>query len=106
MKKTIPDGPSPDSSTPHTYKNNGIKVIGPANIIKLARLRFCKLKSLLFVVIIKYSVTIIIGSINRHSINKPISVSTLIFFLSKLYKLQRIATLNPTHGNEENFNNK
>ena len=31
IKKIIPDGPRPDNSTPLTYKNNGITVIGPAN---------------------------------------------------------------------------
>ena len=56
IKKTIPEGPNPDNSTPLTYKNNGIKVIGPAKIIKLARLKLFKLKSLLLVIIIKYKV--------------------------------------------------
>ena len=50
MKKTIPDGPRPDSSIPLTYKNSGIKVIGPANIIKPTRFKICNEKSLLFVI--------------------------------------------------------
>ena len=76
IKKIIPDAPNPDNSTPLTYKNNGIKVIGPASMINNARLIFVRLKSLLFVSIIKYNATAIKGSINKLSMSKPISVST------------------------------
>ena len=72
----MPDAPNHDNSTPLTYKNNGIKVIGPASMINNARLIFDRLKSLLFVLIIKYNVIKIIGSINKLSISNPISVST------------------------------
>ena len=34
IKKIIPDGPKPDNSTPFTYKNKGITVIGPVRKIK------------------------------------------------------------------------
>ena len=30
----MPEGPRPDNSTPLTYRNKGITVIGPAKIIK------------------------------------------------------------------------
>ena len=41
-----------------------------------------------------------IGNINKLSIKRPISVSTLIFFLNKLYMLHKKATENPIQGNE------
>ena len=41
----MPVGPKPINSTPLTYKNNGITVIGPANIKRL-KPGFDKLKSL------------------------------------------------------------
>ena len=41
-----------------------------------------------------------IGKIKRLSINRPISVSTLISFLNKLYVAHKNATTNPTHGND------
>ena len=106
IKKIIPDGPRPDNSTPLTYKNKGIKVIGPAKIIKSVRLMFVKLKSLLFVLIIKYKATITMGSINKLSIRSPISVSTLIFFLKRLYELQNVAIPNPAQGIDGEFSNK
>ena len=46
------------------------------------------------------------GRINKLSINNPISVSTLIFFQSKLYVLHNKATPNPTQGNVVILNNK
>ena len=41
-----------------------------------------------------------IGNINKLSIKRPMSVSTLIFFLNKLYMLHKKATENPIQGNE------
>ena len=41
------------------------------------------------------------GNIKKLSISKPISVSTFIFFLNKLYVLHIMATANPNQGNEE-----
>ena len=46
------------------------------------------------------------GKIKRLSINNPISVSTLISFLSRLYVAHNNATTIPTHGNEAKLNNK
>ena len=40
------------------------------------------------------------GSTNKLSINKPISVSTLIFFLSKLYILQTKDKKIPINGTD------
>ena len=45
IKKTIPEGPRPASSTPRRYKYNGITVIGPARKSKNIILGFEKLKS-------------------------------------------------------------
>ena len=47
-----------------------------------------------------------IGKIQRLSINKPISVSTLIFFLNKLYELHKKATMKPIHGKESKLKSK
>ena len=47
-----------------------------------------------------------IGKINKLSINKPISVSTFIFFLNKLYMLHKKATAKPTQGNEFKLNKR
>ena len=46
MQNIIPEGPSPDSSTPLTYKNSGITVMGPANKMISIKLIFEKEKSL------------------------------------------------------------
>ena len=80
--------------------------MGPARIINNARLKFVKLKSLLFVLTIKYNATTTIGNINKLSISKPISVSTWIFFLKRLYELQKKAIPKPAQGIELIFNNK
>ena len=40
------------------------------------------------------------GKIKKLSINNPISVSTLIFFLNKLYKLQTIDKNIPINGTD------
>ena len=42
----MPVGPKPINSTPLTYKNNGITVIGPARIKNKLNPGFEKLKSL------------------------------------------------------------
>ena len=42
----MPVGPKPINSTPLTYKNNGITVIGPAKIKNKLNPGFEKLKSL------------------------------------------------------------
>ena len=44
IKKTIPDGPRPTSSTPRRYKYSGITVIGPARKSQNIILGFEKLK--------------------------------------------------------------
>ena len=49
---------------------------------------------------------IAIGEISKVSINKPISVETLIFFLIKPYKLNVTATVMPLHGTVSNLTNK
>ena len=41
----MPVGPNPHSSTPRTYRNNGITVIGPANINKSIIGGLAKVKS-------------------------------------------------------------
>ena len=46
MQNIIPVGPRPISSTPLTYKNKGITVIGPAKIRNKLNLALDKLKSL------------------------------------------------------------
>ena len=46
------------------------------------------------------------GNINKLSINKPISVSTLIFFLNNVYMLHKNATANPTQGKESKLNRR
>ena len=58
--------------------------MGPANNSKNIIEGFEKLKSLKLFLIIKKNIRIANGSINKLSINKPISVSTFIFFLNKL----------------------
>ena len=51
MKKIIPEGPRPDNSTPLTYKNKGITVIGPAKNNKNINDGFDKEKK--FILLIK-----------------------------------------------------
>ena len=58
--------------------------MGPANNSKNIIEGFEKLKSLKLFLIIKKNIKTTNGSINKLSINKPISVSTFIFFLNKL----------------------
>ena len=72
------------SSTPLTYKNKGITVIGPANIKNKLNPGFDKLKSLNPFLTIKKKAIKANGKINKLSTSKPISVSTLIFFLIRL----------------------
>ena len=48
--------------------------------------------------VIKYNATIAKGKIYKLSIKSPISVSTLIFFLTALYRAQLNATIIPTQG--------
>ena len=80
----MPDGPKPACSTPFIYKNNGITVIGPAKKSKNINEGFEKAKSFVLFWKIKYKITNAKGSMNKLSTNNPTSVSTLIFYLTKL----------------------
>ena len=84
IKKIIPEGPSPDNSTPLIYINKGITVIGPAKNSQNIILGFEIVKSFKLFLKIKNKITKAIGKKNMLSINKPTSASTLIFFLNKL----------------------
>ena len=93
-------------SRPLIKRNSGITVINPAKNNIIIFIGISKEKSLLPVLKIKNEIIKAIGKIKRLSINSPTSVSTFIIFLSKLYELQKIATRNPTHGNEFRLKSK
>ena len=77
-------GPRPHSSTPLTYRNRGMTVIGPANInININEGSF-KLKIFRLFLKSKKNANKANGNMKRLSIKRPTSVSTLTFFLRRL----------------------
>ena len=98
-KKIIPEGPKPHNSTPLTNKKAESKSLVLQKLKKTYFLDLIK-KNHYYHLYIKYKIIKIIGSINKLSINKPISVSTLIFFLVNYKYSKNKATIKPTQGNE------
>ena len=75
-------GPIPINSKPLVYKKSGIKVINPAQNKWKDKTGLLNEKILIFFSIKKKNKIIAIGEINKVSISKPMSVETLICFLT------------------------